>query len=246
MAGLAPVPSSGRTFTSRRRIGLADLDAEGRFRLDSVARHLQDSAIEDVGETGWGAPEHLWFVRRIGIDVETPFLDDREVEVVTWCSGVAAMAAGRRWSLAGDRGGRIEVDSVWVHLGADGRPARLEGFGVYAESADGRSVSTRLELPDPPADAKRAPWPLRATDVDLHGHVNNAAYWQAVEHRLLGREPDLRGPLCARMDYGAPIDLGDEVELAEWSADGRYVAAFVVEGRVRAAAGIEEPSQRNR
>jgi acyl-ACP thioesterase len=236
---LVPIPPRGRVFVSRRRLGLSDLDPQGRLRLDSVARHLQDAAIDDVRETGWGAPDHLWVVRRIRLDVERPFLDDSEVEVATWCSGVAAIAAGRRWSLAGDRGGRIEVDSVWIHLGPDGRPARLEDFDVYAEAAGDRRVSTHVELPEAPGDAARAPWPLRATDVDLHGHLNNASYWQAIEHRLLGREPGLRSPLRARLHYGAPIDLGDRVELAEWSEGACYSAAFVVGGRVRAAASVE-------
>ena len=63
---------------------------------------------------------------------------DSEVELTTWCSGVAAIAAGRRWSLAGDAGGRIEVDSVWIHLDAEQQPARIEDFGVYADAAGGR------------------------------------------------------------------------------------------------------------
>ena len=42
--------------------------------LDAVARFLQDVAIEDVEETGWGMPEHLWLLRRIRIDVLEPFL----------------------------------------------------------------------------------------------------------------------------------------------------------------------------
>ena len=78
-------------------------------------------------------------MRRIRIEVHEPFLEDREVELVTWCSGLAAIAAGRRWSVAGDAGGRIEVDSVWIHLGPDQRPARIEGFGVYAEATGGRA-----------------------------------------------------------------------------------------------------------
>ena len=111
------------------------MDANGRLRLDAVARFLQDAAIEDVQETGWGLPNHLWFVRSIRVDVLEPFVGDTEVELTTWCSGVAVIAAGRRWSLIGDGGGRIEVDSVWIHLDADQRPARIEGFDVYAEGA---------------------------------------------------------------------------------------------------------------
>ena len=184
------------------------MDASGRLRLDAVARFLQDIAIDDVSETGWGLPEHLWFVRSIRIDVDEPFIGDREVELTTWCSGVAAIAAGRRWSLAGDGGGRIEVDSVWIHLDSEQRPARIGDFGVYGEAAAGRRVSTSLALPDPPDDAPRTAWPLRATDVDLHGHVNNAVHWQAVEQVL-----PATGRVCAELDYRQPVDVGDEVEL---------------------------------
>ena len=90
-------------------------------------------------ETGWGAPEHLWVLRAVRIDVLAPFLADGAVDIVTWGSSFSSLAAGRRWSLAGDAGGAIEVDSTWMHLGADARPARIgEGFEGYAEAAQGR------------------------------------------------------------------------------------------------------------
>ena len=234
-----PLPTEGRTFSARRRVRLADLDRFGRVRLDAVARFLQDVAIDDVQETGWGVPDHLWFVRRIRIEVHEPLLADREVELVTWCSGLAAIAAGRRWSLEGDAGGRIEVDSVWIHLGPDQRPARIEGFDIYAETAHGRRVSTKLELPDPPPAAVRSPWPLRVSDVDLHGHVNNAVYWQGVEHVLPRTEIDPKRPLVAELDYRDPIDLGDPAELATASGPGSLLVGFCVAGAVRAAARLE-------
>ena len=233
-----PLPTAGRTFSARRRVRLADMDERGRLRLDAVARFLQDVAIDDVQETGWGTPEHLWFVRRIRVEVRAPFLDDREVGLVTWCSGLAAIAAGRRWSLEGDRGGRIEVDSVWIHLGPDQRPARLEAFGVYADATGGRPVSTRLELPAPEGDAPRTPWALRSTDVDLHGHVNNAVHWQAVEDAARRADVDLAAPLAAELDYRDPIDLADRVELATSVADGEVSLGFCVGDTVRAVARV--------
>jgi acyl-ACP thioesterase len=214
------------------------MDATGRVRLDAVTRFLQDIAIDDVQETGWGIPDHLWFVRRIRLEVREPLLADRELELVTWCSGVASIAAGRRWSVTGDRGGSVEVDSVWIHLGPDQRPARIESFGVYAEATGGRSVSTRLELPVPAADAPRTPWPLRVTDVDLHGHVNNAVFWQAVEDVLRSSPIDVRRPLAAELDYRDPIDLSDPVELSV-SEDGDVVSlGFCVRDAVRAVARV--------
>ncbi len=234
-----PVPAYGRTHTSSRRVRLSDMDAQGRLRLDAVARFLQDAAIEDVQETGWGIPEHLWFVRRIRVDVLRPFLDDRTVELTTWCSGVAALAAGRRWSVAGEEGGRIEVDSVWIHLDGAARPARIEDFGVYAEAAGGRPVSTRLELPDPPPGVRGTRWALRATDVDLHCHVNNAVHWQAVEELLPSLGVDPRRPFRAELDYRQPIDLGEEVELVRFANAVAYVAGPAV----RAVARVTQPGR---
>jgi acyl-ACP thioesterase len=234
-----PIPLSGRTFSARRRVRLADVDPSGRVRLDALARLLQDVAIDDVQETGWGTPSHLWFVRRIRIDVQEPFLQDRELELVTWCSGLAAIAAGRRWSLKGDGGGHAEVDSVWIHLSPDQRPARIEGFGVYGEATGGRSVSTRLELPDPPAEAPSLPFALRATDIDPHGHLNNAIYWQAVEHVLALGELDLARPLVAELDYRRPIDADDEIDLVvAVDARGVMVGLRASDG-VRAVARVE-------
>ena len=238
---IVPLPRSGRTFRVGYRVRLSDADANGRLRLDAVARYLQDAAIDDVAETNWGAPEHLWVLRSVRIDVLTPFLDDGEVAIVTWGSSFSSLAAGRRWSITGDAGGAIEVDSTWIHLGPDARPARIgDGFEGYAEAAQGRVASTKLTLPTPATDGSRVSWPLRATDVDRMGHVNNAAYWAAIEHRLSGREPDLTRPHRARLEYRHPIDLGERVEVVEETSDGRYGAAFVVAGTTKAVAWVEQ------
>jgi acyl-ACP thioesterase len=206
-----------------------------------VARYLQDVASDDVDETGWGAPEHLWVVRHLRIEVVSPPVEDDRVELATWSSGSASLAASRRMSLVGDRGGRVELDSVWIHLGPDARPVRIGDFGPYAEAAAGRIVSTRLELPEPPiADSRGAHWPLRTTDEDLLGHVNNAAYWHAIEERLQrGAGPDPSRPLRARLDHRHPLDVGDEVELVEATEDGVLRLAFVVGGSARAVAAVE-------
>jgi len=222
------------------RIRLSDADATGRLRLDAVARYLQDAAIDDVEETDWGAPEHLWVLRAVRIDVLAPFLTDSVADIVTWGSSFSALAAGRRWTLSGDAGGAIEVDSTWIHLDRDARPARIGvGFEGYAEAAQGRVASTKLTLAAPPTDGVRIVWPQRATDVDRMGHVNNAAYWAAVEQRLVEREPDLRRPHRARLDYRHPIDLGEHVELAEDARHGRYRAAFVIGDLVKAVVRVE-------
>jgi acyl-ACP thioesterase len=221
---------SGRVFRARRRVRLADVDATGRLRLDAVARYLQDVASDDVVDAGWAETEHVWIVRRTEIEVVVPVRLDETVELATWCSGTAASAAARRTTIAGDGGGRVETETIWIHLDGAGRPLRLDArfHELYGPSAEGRRAQTRLELPDPPPDAERRPWPLRRTDVDPLGHVNNAAYWAAVEEVLPGASR-------ARLEYRRPVDLGDPVELARW--DGGL--AFVVGEETRAVAALD-------
>jgi len=221
---------SGRRFRVEKTVGLSDVDATGRLRLDVVARFLQDAASEDVIDVGRPPSRHFWVVRRTELDVVEPFHDDLRVELETWASGTAPTAASRRYTLRGDAGGHIEAESVWIHLDRDLRPLRLdEGFlSIYGPSAEGRRASTRLTLPPPSVEPDRE-WPLRAVDIDRLGHVNNAAYWAPVEEVWAGR---LAGRMHAVLEYRKPIDLGERVQIAHdedmlWLVVGREVRASV-------------------
>jgi acyl-ACP thioesterase len=179
-------------------------------------------------------------VRRTDVRVVEPFAKDTAVSLETWCSGVAAAAAARRYSLAGDAGGRIEAESIWIHLGRDLQPLRLgERFlSVYGEAAGGRRASTRLVLPAPTPAAARRPWPLRATDVDQLGHVNNAAYWAPAEEVWSGL---LETRLHAVLEYRRPVDLDEHVEL-QTEDDLLWLT---VAGEVRSAARLDPQGARD-
>jgi acyl-ACP thioesterase len=222
---------TGRRFSAARPIRLSDADAAGRLRHDAIARYLQDIAADDVLDAGWAPDEHIWVVRRTVLDVLQPFVADTAVELTTWCGAVAGSAAARRTSVTGNRGGRVEAEVIWSHLGPDLQPQRLgERFlSIYGASAEGRRASTRLKLQGPTDDAAATPWSLRSTDIDQLGHVNNAAYWIAVEEHF-----ELTAPHRAVLEYRQPLDLGDALELRR-TDDALW---FVVGGDVRAAAAL--------
>jgi len=237
---LVPLPASGRTFARRRRVRLSDADERGRLRLDAVARYLQDVASDDVIETGWGAHEHFWLVRRTLIQQLRPISVEEMVDLTTWGSGVGSSSASRRTTLSGDRGGLVEAESVWVHLSRELRPERMGGnfFEVYGLSTNGRKITPRLELPDPPEGAQRSSWPLRHCDLDVLGHVNNAAYWEPIEDLAARNELSLAEPIEAVLEFRRPVDLEDEIELLYSPGENGFGLALAAAGEVKAVAAL--------
>lgn len=213
------LPEHGRVYSHRRRVHLADGSPEGRARLDALARMLQDVSDEDTTEAGF-PPQEPWVVRRVDMGIGS-FPEFRDmVTVTTWCSGIGGRWAERRVRIApetpvGAGPGGVEAAVLWVHLGRNGRPAKLpERFDdLYAEAARGRKVRARLHHGAPPAEARGTPFPLRFTDFDLMGHVNNAVSWVPVEEALADR-PGLRAPLRVSVEHPAPIDPGAAPEVA--------------------------------
>jgi acyl-ACP thioesterase len=215
---LIPVPSAGRWFTRERTVRLADASPAGRLRLDATVRYLQDVADDDAFDAGLGRAAS-WVVRRTTIDVRRPVIFRERVELTTWCSGVGARWAERRTSLRGERGGHIEAVALWVHVdAATGRPAALpERFDdVYRSAHGGRRVLPRRQrrsAPDDGSTVERRPFPLRFADFDVVGHVNNAAYWEAVEEVLAARR-DLRAPLRAELEHHRALERDALASLA--------------------------------
>lgn len=219
---------SGRVFRSSRRLRLSETDPTGRLRLDAVACYLQDVASDDWNDAGFESSDSVWVVRKTSIEVVQPIAGST-VELETWCSGVAAAAASRRYSLRGDDGGRIEAESVWVHLDRELQPVRLpESFReTFGPSAEGHGVVTRFALPAPPAIPGER-WGLRRTDEDRLGHVNNAVYWVPVDEAFGASVKE------AQLEYRKPVDVSEDAELVR---DGGSLWV-VVGAEVRAAAAI--------
>jgi acyl-ACP thioesterase len=190
---LVPHPGVGRVFERELTAGLADAAPGGRVRLDALARWLQDAAHADVADAGLDAVA-LWVVRRARLRVERFPRFGEAARVRTWCSGAGRMWAQRRTTISTAAGGLVEAVALWVHLDpAGGRPVPLtdDELAVYGPSAGGREVKARLRHPPvPPEGAAGRPWTFRAAELDLAGHINNAAYWTPLEDELVaGEEP---------------------------------------------------------
>lgn len=232
-----PLPEKGRTFSEERTVRLADTTTSGRLRLDALARYLQDVAGDDVGDAGIEGP---WVMRRLALRLgDLPRFRDT-VELVTFCSGTGGRWAERRTTLSTNGRVAAEAVAIWVYVDpVSGAPIPLEDwfFDLYGEAAGGRKVSGRLRLPAPSADAGSRAWPLRATDFDVLGHVNNAAHWEPVEDELARVAPGTR-IVGAELEHKGAVEPGEQLVVRTAAADGALTVWLTVHDQVRTAARV--------
>jgi acyl-ACP thioesterase len=215
LSELVPRPSEGRVFEQVFRPGFADCAPTGRIRLDALARWLQDVAYADVVEAEL-AERAVWVVRRTRILVRRFPRFSESHRLATFCSGMGRMWAERRTSVTreGEPENDVEAVSLWVHLDpVSWRPVPFsqEEASLYGASANGRRVSARLRHPQPASIDERSPWHFRSTELDIAGHINNAAYWQPLEEELLASPEPAR--LDAEIEFRTPAQPGEKLLL---------------------------------
>lgn len=223
-----PGPARGRVYEARRIVRSTDVTPSGRLRLDSLARYLQTAAEDDLADTKLAEPV-MWLMRRCELLISSlPSVADR-LMIRTYCSGTGSRWAERTTTLYTDDGELVQARAVWAAVGrAHGRPVPLSAafLRVYGESAEGREVSARLSHPRPESPANSRDWPLRSTDFDLAGHVNNSVHWAVVEDELA-----VSGwvPAVAEMEYHRAITPGCKPTLVTDRRD-REAAIWLMSG----------------
>jgi acyl-ACP thioesterase len=226
-------PERGRVVTIARHVGLSDVRPDSTVRLDALARFLQDVADRDA-ETA-ALDGGVWVLRRLSIELAHIPRFRADVALHTWCSGVGARWAERRTDVDYGEVGCARAVGLWVHVDRrTGAPARLPpGFDEqWGRTANGRRVRAALRHSAPDPSATVESWPLRVTDLDVLGHVNNAAYWVPIEEELARRG----APRVTRaeMEFRGGLDGDEQVEIrladtangfASWSCVGDDVRA---------------------
>ena len=226
MIEFVALPGEGRRYCTQYKVRLGDVGADGSLRLDGVARLLQDVATDDWDESGLDTDDH-WVVRRTALRLAEGGRWPRYKELLTlttWCGGVGAAWAERRTNIEVAGQVVLEASALWVPIDATGHPVRIsaEFMRIYGETIQGRKVSSRVPAPEVAPDAGGRVWPLRLADLDVIGHVNNAAIWQAITEVTGG------GTSYVEVTHHGALELGDEVTLlstnhAAWLSVGGVV-----------------------
>ena len=214
---MVPRSGAGREFTARRRVRLGDATPNGRLRLDSLARYLQDVSNDDTRDAKWSDPD-WWVVRRTVIDVYRFPKYLEEIDLTTWCGGLGSRWAERRTQLT-SLDGEVLADAaaLWVHVDSQTlQPSRVpeDVVSTLTSSSGGRDVGAKLLLKSKlfasGVDVLQLPWPLRFSDFDVVKHMNNAAYWEMIEEHL-AQHSELREPLRAIVEHIVQVEQGQDL-----------------------------------
>ncbi len=236
-----PEPPRGRVFASERKVRLGDVSPKGRLRLDAAARYLQDIANDDAVDGAY-SDIHGWVVRRTEMWVHQfpKYMD--EVKLRTWCGGYGSHWAERRTRIVSSTGAVIEAAALWVHVDLQtlrSIPLPTDFLPIVDMASGGRKVSAKLTIGKqllPPSENSAVvwPWPVRFTDMDAVGHLNNASYWIALEE-YLSRHGSRRAPLHATVEHHLAIDPGNSVRIFEETFDDRIILRHVLDNDAVAA-----------
>ena len=230
----SPIAQSGRKFSTSRKVRLGDVTPKGRVRLDAVARYLQDIATDDSLDGNYSEP-HSWVVRRTQMWVTSfpKYLD--EIALTTWCGALGSHWAERRTQIKCAGEVVIETAALWVRVDFKTmKPVALSQdlIALLSSATNGRKISSRLEigknLPDLTSNnATSQDWPIRFSDMDAVGHLNNAAYWEVLEE-YLGANSGKRAPLKATVEHHGAVDPGDKVQIVTQNLQGRIILRHVL------------------
>jgi acyl-ACP thioesterase len=176
----------------------------------------------------------VWILRRLAIDIVRTPRFRADLVLRTWCSGTGARWAERSTAINYDGELCINTVALWVHTDPQsGAPIPLPTEFEDVWDGGGRRVSARLRHGRPAADARSAQWPLRATDLDVVGHVNNAAYWAPVEQELARRQrPRVEQ---AEIEFRAGLTPDDDVRMTVSDEDDGFACWLSVNADVRAS-----------
>jgi acyl-ACP thioesterase len=209
---LARLPARGRVFAVSRVVRSTEVTPGGRLRFDALARYLQEAAEDDLADAGWREP-YDWLMRRVTVIIRSYPAHGEPLRLSTFCSALGPRWAERTTTVTSSGTDVMQARAVWVAVAhADGRATPLGAafHRLYGTAARGRTVSARLSHPGPPGSRAGRAWPLRASDFDTAGHVNNAIHWAAVEDILAGID---WLPASAELEYRRPILPGCEPQL---------------------------------
>ena len=219
-----------REFTVDSR----DVDMFDQCRPSALLGYLQEAATLAALELGASGPEVrekygcLWMIARIWVEMKQPLRWNDTFTVRTWHRGAAGASSYRDFDLY--RNGEYvgQGVSAWVLVHAETRKLFRMRELIEFQGTDGGALCKdvklhRVKMPET-FDACEAR-PMRYSDTDINGHINNAHYadfaCDALHLETLGRGKFVRS---FQLGYVGECLAGETLSIDTAVRDGECFA----------------------
>lgn len=167
------------------RLNGLDVDGRGQCKASALLNHLQNAATL-AAENGGFSRETLverygafWMLARSWYRLARPLRYEDSLSVRTWHRGAKGAIMYRDYDILANGQPVGESVSAWVLADVNSRKLMRLGSIVEFEGTDGGELCktmtlAKLRQPGDLRDAERRP--MRYSDCDMNGHVNNTRY----------------------------------------------------------------------
>lgn len=221
-----------------------DVDIFGHCRPSAVLGILQEAAASasvalEISRDEVIAKYHVfWMLVRVWYRLERPLLWDERVLVRTWHRGGRGAAMYRDFDLFVDGKQVGEAVTTWVLADVDTHKLAPLSLVKEFEGSDGGALCKtvkfhRVRMPETLAPGEERP--MRYSDADVNGHVNNIKYADFLCDAL-GLAETGRGRFVSGLQLGylAECRPGEALKLhTAWAEDTGYVRGSGPEGGAR-------------
>ena len=230
-------------MTRGMKIPLSLCDRTGRLSVPGVFSLFMDMASEHAESLGIGfAPmseRHLfWLTVRTRVRLRRLPALGESVTLTTWPEKAGTLRCDRDYTLAAGEELLAAGKTEWAVLNIDtGRPHPMKD--VYPEAL-AAILTDDTVWADPFARIREdfsggesfGTYVVRSTDIDVGGHMNNAAYPRMLLGAFSSRELEERRIREMELCFRAPCYEGEELTLRRRAIDGGLeAAAFRPDGK---------------
>ncbi len=211
-----------------------DVDMFNRLKLSSLMKLQQEVGgmhLYEFGTTAEGMREsqNLGFIfTKMNIKVHSLPKAQDKITLRTWCSGLKGVRFTRNY-LVFDRLGnilteaKVEVTTLDLESRKIVRPSQINGFSdfLYNDGLEnGAEYPIKLAVPEDIATVYSRP--IRFSDIDYNGHVNNTVY---ADMSLDCLDPEvLKQPIKGfEINFSSEVLPTETVSVAMAKCDGGYV-----------------------
>lgn len=221
-----------------------DVDGRGNCKASALLGHLQEAATQ-ASEVGGFSRDFLlkeyngfWMVTRMWFHLDRPLKWEENVTIRTWHRGSHRASLYRDYDLFvnGERVG--EGVSCWVLADLSTRKLIRLSRVTEMENTDGGELckeKTLSKLHCPAALQQVDLRPMRYSDTDINGHVNNTRYADfACDALELERLPEEYFVSEMQIGYLAECRPGEVLSIQTGREDdGSYVYGLDKDGKTR-------------